>query len=257
MRRLWTTKRVLDRRAGLSALLAVAFVLSDTSHRVASGATEAAQPRVERDLAAEQCDRFWRLATLSTTSVGAVLRRPSTGDTEPLRTALSGRQASDAIAKAWKRRFGRAPEREALAILTAHWAHETNQGASMFNYNFGGIKGAGPNGASVARRAREGHGLDVRGGNHRFRAYATAAEGARDYLELLAKRYRPALEAAERGDTAGFVDSLWAGGYFTGDQQVYLRQVALLARLALDRGFGALGTHAKRAGSPVNRQQTV
>jgi flagellum-specific peptidoglycan hydrolase FlgJ len=121
----------------------------------------------------------------------------------------------------------------------------------MFNYNFGGIKGTGPNGASVARRAREGRGLDARGGDHRFRAYATAAEGARDYLELLAKRYRPALEAAERGDTAGFVQSLWTGGHFTGDERVYLRQVAYFVALALDRGFGALGTSTRNEQVPL------
>ncbi len=38
---------------------------------------------------------------------------------------------------------GRPPTRETLAILTAHWAHETNQGASMYDHNFGGLKGTG------------------------------------------------------------------------------------------------------------------
>ncbi len=227
------------KRAVLSALLASIFALSDTPQRDAPGEIDAPQMS---GVAAWQYDRFLILATHSETGVPVSFRRPIAGDTQPVRTPLTGRQAADAIAKAWKRRFGRAPAREALAILAAHWAHETNQGASMFNYNFGGIKGSGPKGVSVARSAREGHGLGARSRGDRFRAYASAAEGAHDYLGLLAKQYRPALEAAERGDTVGFVQSLWSGGYFTGDQEIYLRRVGHFAELALDRGFGALGT---------------
>ncbi len=159
----------------------------------------------------------------------------------PVRTRLSGTQAADALRSAWSAVTGEAPSRETLAVLTAQWAHETGRGASMYNYNFGGIKGHGPSGLTVELKTREGWGATERTIVDGFRAYRTPTEGAIDYVKLLTSRYKGATEAARRGDAVGFVRSLKAGGYFTGNEAAYVRSVSDMSEAALSQGFSALG----------------
>ncbi|MFO7178163.1 MAG: hypothetical protein DIU78_005625 [Pseudomonadota bacterium] len=172
-------------------------------------------------------------------------------DVAAVRTRLTPEQAASALDWAYRTRFGEAPRRETLAILTAQWAHETGRGEAMFNYNFGGIKGRGPSGMSVVQRTREGFGADERVVSDRFRAYATAEEGALDYLTLLDTRYGEALDAARSGDPAGFVRGLKARGYFTGHEGRYTASVTALARemagLELGTGSAPLPTLDARA----------
>ncbi|HEY3594882.1 MAG TPA: hypothetical protein VGL13_13455, partial [Polyangiaceae bacterium] len=75
-----------------------------------------------------------------------------------------------------------------------------------------------------------------------FRAYRSAAEGASDYVGLLAQRFPKALDAARRGDAADFVRQLKQGGYFTGSEESYTHSVVSLANQARTLGFDALGT---------------
>lgn len=142
------------------------------------------------------------------------------------RTRLSISEASSALESAWEEQFGQAPKAETVAILTAQWSHETGGGSSMFNFNFGGIKGTGPSGLHVVQRTREGYGASEVTIRDRFRAYQNADEGALDYVSLLGRKYPKALEAAGQGDAARFVEELHAGGYFTGDKGAYTRSVA-------------------------------
>lgn len=157
------------------------------------------------------------------------------------RTQLSGEQAANALANAWETRFGEPPNRATVAILTAQWSHETAGGKSMFNYNFGGIKGSGPSGLTVMQRTREGWGPTERTITDGFRAYQSAEEGAADYISLLQRRYAPALDAAQQGDPHQFVHQLKRGGYFTGNERLYAKSVSRLATQAMDSGLGALG----------------
>ncbi len=175
----------------------------------------------------------------------------SQGTVPATRTRLTGDQAAAALEKALTQSTGKRPPREMVAVLSAQWAHETGRGASMYNYNFGGIKGTGPSGLSVVQRTREGWGASERTINDRFRAYRTPEEGAGDFVGLLAKRYPAALEAAERGDTHGFVRALKARGYFTGNENAYIRSVDNLATLALTDGFAALGSDGPAAPSSL------
>lgn len=141
------------------------------------------------------------------------------------RTKLSTPEASSALESALAQHLGETPKAETVAILTAQWSHETGGGSSMFNFNFGGIKGTGPSGLHVTQRTREGYGASEVTIRDRFRAYQSANEGALDYVGLLSRKYPKALEAAEQGDAARFVDELHAGGYFTGDKAAYTRSV--------------------------------
>jgi hypothetical protein len=160
------------------------------------------------------------------------------------RTQLSGEQAASALRSAWTEVRGEPPRPQTLSILVGQWAHETGRGASMLNYNFGGLKGTGPSGLSAAYTTREGWGDDATRGVARFRAYGSAEEGARDYVSLLARRYPDAVSAAEQGDAAGFVHALKARGYFTDNEAAYSKSVQSLAALASRAGFDALGAGA-------------
>lgn len=148
----------------------------------------------------------------------------------PVRTPITTDQAQALIGQALEHVTGEKPRPETVAILTAQWAHETGRGASMFNYNFAGIKGAGPSGLSVMQRTREGYGATERTITDGFRAYQTAEEGAHDYVKLLASRFPGALEAARQGDPQGTVHALKQAGYFTGDEVAYTRSVSRIAQ---------------------------
>jgi hypothetical protein len=158
------------------------------------------------------------------------------------RTPLSGSQAAAAIEEAWTNVVGEQPDESTLAILTAHWAHETGHGKAMLNFNFAGIKGTGPSGLSASYLTREGWGASEVKVDQTFRAYRSAAEGAEDYISLLARRYPDAVAAARSGDSDSFVSALKEGGYFTGNPEAYRRNVSVLSRQALAAGFDAMGT---------------
>jgi hypothetical protein len=155
--------------------------------------------------------------------------KPSTKLVPVTRTPLSTAQAQQALKSAWERVTGEVPNDATLALLTAQWAHETGHGASMYNYNFAGIKGSGPEGLSVAQRTREGFGETERRIVDNFRAYLSAEDGALDYVALLKRRYPEAVEAARAGDAGAFVRGLKTRGYFTGHEGAYLTSVASIA----------------------------
>ena len=142
----------------------------------------------------------------------------------PVRTRLDGTQAADAL---------------------------RGNGASMYNYNFGGIKGMGPGGLSVSQRTKEGFGASERTITDRFRAYRTAEEGATDYVKLLTQRFPEAVQSAQAGDPAGFVSGLKQRGYFTGDAGAYTRSVSSLTAQAMSNGYGAVGSHLGELGAPA------
>lgn len=173
------------------------------------------------------------------------------------RTRLSGAEAAQALSSAWEQVRGEPPSAETLSILVGQWAHETGRGASMLNYNFGGLKGTGPSGLSTACSTREGWGDSEVRVVARFRAYGSPEEGARDYVSLLARRYPDAVQAAQQGDAGGFVHALKARGYFTDNEASYTKSVQSLATLALRTGFDALGSGVARDRVDVDATPTL
>jgi hypothetical protein len=234
----------------------------DTSFALRSDAAARARDAQPNDASAAQRQRFaGALARVQAAEQAGQTERAALADRAALvdraaaptsaptlvraaRTRLSGDEAAGALRAAWTQVRGEAPSPEALSILVGQWAHETGRGASMLNYNFGGLKGTGPSGLSAAYSTREGWGENAVRVVDRFRAYGSAEEGAHDYVSLLARRYPDALGAAENGDAKGFVQALKAGGYFTDNEAAYARSVQSLASLALRSGFEALGAGA-------------
>ena len=137
--------------------------------------------------------------------------------------------AQTLLGEAWTQVVGSAPDARTAALLTAHWALETDAGRAMPGHNFAGIK-ASPAAPGALLRTVEGHGATRHEVSARFRVYDSAEAGALDYVHLLQARFPAALAAAQRGNTEGFARALAAGGYFTADPQVYA--AGLLQRLA-------------------------
>jgi hypothetical protein len=203
----------------------------------------AAQPVAENSRPNAASSAFDDLLAARTRVVAPVLVAPA-------RTRLDGSQAAAALRTAWAQVTGQPASDKTVAVLTAQWAHETGSGASMYNYNFGGIKGASPEGMSVSQRTHEGFGKTDRTIGDRFRAYDSADEGATDYVRLLVQRFPEATQSAIRGDPVGFVQGLKQRGYFTGDPAAYTDSVASLTAQGLEQGFSAVGSHLGELGAP-------
>jgi len=91
-------------------------------------------------------------------------------------------------------------EAAALPMVAAQSADETAHWNAMWHWNFGNVT-AGPS-----------DDYQILPGNHlRFKVYASAEEGARDYVRWL--RSRGVLAYALRGDLDGYIESLKSHGY--------------------------------------------
>lgn len=146
------------------------------------------------------------------------------------KTAVTPADIRGALARAHQARFGRPATPALLDVLTAHVSLETARGSRMFNYNFGGIKGAGPSGQSARYLTREvGANGEDRHLVDGFRAYGSLTEGAGDYLRFLHTRYGTAFDAASRGDVDGFAGALKSRGYFTENVEPYAAALRSLA----------------------------
>ncbi len=139
------------------------------------------------------------------------------------KTHLTMDEASSSLSNAFQKLTGNVPSRDTLRILTAQWAHETGGGKSMLNYNFGGIKGTGPTGLSIAAKTHEGYGDSEVTIRDHFRAYESADDGATDYVSLLRRRFPVAFGEAEKGNLQGFATGLKDAGYYTDSVENYQR----------------------------------
>jgi hypothetical protein len=168
------------------------------------------------------------------------------------RTPLGLGRIRAAIAGAHRRLTGKSIPRPMLDLLAAHVAHETARGERMFNFNFGGIKGAGPSGLTARYRTTEV--LDGKAHNivDGFRAYRSAEEGASDYLRLLKERFPGAWASAADGDAAAFADRLKQAGYFTADLTGYTQ--ALQAHLRAPQPAGRTEGASYLYGSELARE---
>jgi len=133
---------------------------------------------------------------------------------------LHAPEARALLGNAWASVIGVPAQPRTTALLTAHWALETDAGRCMPGYNFAGIKAA-PGAAGQELSTIEGHGATRREVRARFRTYESAEAGAHDYVRLLATRYPDAVAAAQAGDSAGFSRALAHGGYFTAAPAAY------------------------------------
>ena len=162
-------------------------------------------------------------------------------------------EARALLGDAWAAVVGNLSDPRTSALLTAHWALETDAGRCMPGYNFAGIKAA-PGAPGKSFPTVEGHGESRREVSARFRTYPNAEAGAHDYVRLLATRYPAAVAAARVGDSAGFARALADGGYFTAAPAAYAagleQRLAAIEHGSVQRTsapLGSLGSLARAA----------
>jgi hypothetical protein len=132
---------------------------------------------------------------------------------------------------------GRRPHSSTLDVLQAQVSLETGHGGQMFNFNFGGIKGASPGGTTATYMTREvlgGQDVHVQQG---FRAYGSLDEGARDYVSVLRDRFPAAFAQAAAGNIDGFAHALKQSHYYTASEREY--DAGLRGAAGLGPGTGA------------------
>ena len=126
-----------------------------------------------------------------------------------------------ALTRALESSTGRRPSGRTVDVLAAQVALETAHGNAMYNFNFGGIKGASPQGETANYLTREViDGRDVRLPQG-FRAYGSLDEGARDYVSVLSARFPQAYAQAVAGNVDGFAHALKASHYYTAAEDQY------------------------------------
>lgn len=171
----------------------------------------------------------------SATAIAAAPRaadRSATREVPARKTATSTAEIRAALARAHQTVAGEPATPELLDVLTAHVSHETALGTRMFNYNFGGIKGAGPTGESARYLTHEvtDAGETVRL-SQSFRAYGSLEAGATDYLRLMSARFPEAVQEARGGNPDAFAAALKKRGYYTATEASY---AAAMRRLVAD-----------------------
>lgn len=125
------------------------------------------------------------------------------------------------LARALQSATGRPAKASEVDVLAAQVSLETAHGASMYNYNFGGIKGASPEGATAHYLTHEVVGGSTVTVDQGFRAYSSLDAGARDYVSVMQARFPQALAHASSGDVDGFAHALKQAHYYTAPEGEY------------------------------------
>jgi hypothetical protein len=148
-------------------------------------------------------------------------------------TPLDAREAGRALFSAYTTFTGRPPSDRVGALLLAQSALETGNWQKIHNYNFGNAK-ARPEYPTITQfRCSEvidgvERFFDPPDPQCNFRAYATASEGALDYLKVLHSQSHW-WQGLQTGDPSAFVDGLATPPkYFTADPPKYKRALTAL-----------------------------
>ncbi|MCL2779618.1 MAG: hypothetical protein FWD73_16630 [Polyangiaceae bacterium] len=137
------------------------------------------------------------------------------------------------------------PSKASCGVVWAQYALETGRGKSCWCNNIGNVKHVAGDGHDYCMLTGV---WEIIGGKKVvfnppdpqtwFRAYPSLADGMREHLEFLRKRYAAAWAEVERGDARAFVHALKTRGYFTGDEGVYTKNV-----VSLQAEFGRSGAY--------------
>ena len=170
-------------------------------------------------------------------------------------TLLDAREASRALFSAYATFTGKPPSERVGALLVAQSALETGNWQKIHNFNFGNIKARLDYPTRTQFRCSEvidgvERFFDPPDPQCNFRAYATASEGALDYLKVL--HGQPHWwQGLHSGDPSAFVDALATPPkYFTADPTKYKRAVTALFEQFLPLVTALLGQPGLR-GAPA------
>ncbi len=137
---------------------------------------------------------------------------------------LSPQQKMQEVAGAVQSAAGQELSPEGLKILAAQSAHETRNGEAAPNNNMFGRKAVGKEKAETFTTP-EGEGSNAHTERQSFKAYDSIQQSVEDQVSLLKRKYPDAWHALQVGDVDGYVAALKDGGYFTGNETLYLNSV--------------------------------
>jgi hypothetical protein len=170
-------------------------------------------------------------------------------------TPLDAREAGRALFAAYAALTGRPPNDRVGALLVAQSALETGNWQKIHNFNFGNIKARADYPTLTQFRCSEvidgvERFFDPPDPQCNFRAYATASEGALDYLKVLHGQAHW-WQGLHSGDPSAFVDALATPPkYFTADPTKYKRAVTALFEQFLPLVTALLGRSGLRGAPP-------
>jgi flagellum-specific peptidoglycan hydrolase FlgJ len=166
-------------------------------------------------------------------------------------TPLASADAARALFAAYAQLAGSQPSDSVGALLLSQSALETGNWQKLHNFNFGNLKARADYPQIVQFRCSEvidgvERFFDPPDPQCNFRAYASATEGAVDYLKVL--RGQPHWwRGLQSGDPSAFVDALATPPkYFTADPERYKRTL-----VALYQQFRPLAVAAPRMRPPA------
>jgi len=151
----------------------------------------------------------------------AAIQTNRSSDVAATRTPVSQADLRSAISRAYTQVNGRPASSKTLDVLSAQASLETGRGAQMYNYNFGGIKGASPSGQTAHYMTREVQNGQSRHLMQGFRAYSSLDAGAVDYVKTMQSHFGAAMTSADRGDVNGFASALKSAHYYTAPETEY------------------------------------
>lgn len=181
-----------------AALLALALATVTRPHPASAGRGAASAPA-----------RAPEPVTLAPVAVEADL--PGPGAATPVTMA----EVRADLRGAWRERFGADPPDTALAMLSAHVAHETARGAAVRSYNLGNV---GCRDGWASRTIEYVAGRPTRA-VARWCRYADRTHAARAFLAVVLDL--PVMRAATAGDATGYAHGLARAGYYTAPEADY------------------------------------
>lgn len=136
------------------------------------------------------------------------------------RTPVSMAQIRTALLAAWPAALGGPAPPNAVRMLAAQIALETNNGSALMAYNLGNFKATAgqPFVTFATTEVVNGKTLHL---NQNFRAFPDLGTAANAYLIAMRGRFGAAWPFALAGDTAGFAHALKEQGYYTADEGQY------------------------------------
>ncbi len=180
-------------------------------------------------------------------------------DVERQITRMTPAEAAGHLAQAWRRVIREPPlNRSILEILVAQWSHETGEGRSMVNNNFGGLKYGGAGQAVIYNLTHEvvnGQRVELRGAA--FQAYPTPQAGAAHFVQFLTDSHHvSAIQQylANPDNATVYARQLKRASYFTSNFEVYGRD--LQARVNGIRRSGLLDRIPNLPPAPDPAQST-
>ena len=138
------------------------------------------------------------------------------------KTLVSPADVFAALREQWTALGGSTPSRQSLLVLVAQWALETGRGAKCIAWNLGNVRWT----TGYPSDWCEYETTEIVDGKTvheigKFRAFASLADGARDYLQTLRHEFSKAWTFVLAGDAAGFAHAAKEADYYTGSEATY------------------------------------